>query len=902
MKLQLNITGKLVGYLLVAGIVPLLVYGVSAFQVARQIVIEQASDYNLRLASDVATYLQLYRAQVEDLAASVAGNDAIAAALNVVDQQTASTYDTLNAKAQMGYLLNNFVRVKGLVSIDLFSVKGKHFHIGDTLNASEIKMDTVQQMMRSGEIVQGASYWRGLEDNVNATSSYKKVIALTRLIPYYSPVTGTNQTVGLLVVNLNDSIFRDYFRTQAEHRGTRLMVTDRNNRLMYHENPDLIGLALAPELLVLAKDNIPTHQLMLDGEDVIVTTLPIPNMQGYLIFAAPLALQTTQVNRLAAAGLTLLLICLAGIGWLARHYAKTVVHPLRAVSDGFVQLRARPDRPHAALAVPEKQDEITALMKGFNAYIESLSIQRAADARLKQMEQSALENADILRAAIDAVDASFAVFDDQDRLVFCNEQFRPSAKASSDLQAAQPTFEQIIRADALQGIYPDSSGQLDAWVAARLTQHRSGHTDMEQKLSDGRWFRIVEKKTPGGHIVSFAIDITYLKNMHEAAQAANFAKSAFLANMSHEIRTPMNAIIGMANLLRLEGVSRKQSDRFDKIDIAAQHLLGIINNVLDLSKIEAGKFLLEETPVTLSELLANVRSILSERAKAKGLRLLIEIDYMPQRMLGDPTRLQQALINYATNAIKFTDKGVVTMRAFLQEETADWTRVRFEVEDSGIGIEPAVVARLFHVFEQADNSMTRKYGGTGLGLAITQRLAELMGGEAGVTSSVGVGSTFWFTAKLNNRTQEVPAKALASDMDPMTLIRQGYSGCRLLIADDESMNRDVVLGLLASVGLVVDAAADGEQAVMLAKLTNYAVIIMDLQMPHLNGLAATQQIRRLPGYQQTPIIALTANVYAEDKLLCQEVGMTHFLIKPFATDVFFRTLWLSLSAQAATEH
>jgi len=378
------------------------------------------------------------------------------------------------------------------------------------------------------------------------------------------------------------------------------------------------------------------------------------------------------------------------------------------------------------------------------------------------------------------------------------------------------------------------------------------------------------------------------------AEAANTAKSAFLANMSHEIRTPMNGIVGMANILRREGVTPKQAQRLDIIDKSAQHLLAIINDILDISKVEAGKFVLEEVPVALSSLLANVSSILSERAKAKGIRLVIETASLPPNLVGDPTRLQQAVLNYATNAIKFTETGAVTLRTFMQNETADSVLVRFEVTDSGIGITPEAMSRLFSAFEQADNSMTRKYGGTGLGLAITRRLAELMGGEVGADSTPGVGSTFWFTARLKKSAEALVKQATAS-LDAETLIRERYHGRRILVVDDEPINREVARIQLEAADLVVDAAEDGAEAITLAQETAYAAIFMDMQLPNVNGLEATRQIREFPGHRETPIIAMTANASGEDKALCYEAGMNDFLIKPIDPAALFATLLRSLS-------
>lgn len=378
----------------------------------------------------------------------------------------------------------------------------------------------------------------------------------------------------------------------------------------------------------------------------------------------------------------------------------------------------------------------------------------------------------------------------------------------------------------------------------------------------------------------------------EAQRSAN-AKAQFLANMSHELRTPMNGVLGMAHLLRLTKVTSQQVSLLDKMELSGRHLLGVINNILDVSKLDAGKFKLDEHDFRLDDLVRQVTSLIEDRVKSKGLSFEVDVEPLPSPLRGDSQRLAQALLNYLDNAVKFTSVGTIGMSCRVQEQTDVDCVLRFEVSDTGIGLSPEQRSRIFEAFEQADNSTTRAFGGTGLGLTIVRGIAEQLGGGAGVVSRSGAGSTFWLTARLG-KAHSQPTRQVQPEDATEALIRRDHAGKRILLVEDDEVNRELARLLLQAVGLNVVAVENGEQALKWAEEGEFALIMMDVQMPIMDGIEATIAIRKLPRHQNTPIVATTANAFAEDKQQCLDAGMDDFLAKPFDFHVMYRILlkWL----------
>ena len=570
-------------------------------------------------------------------------------------------------------------------------------------------------------------------------------------------------------------------------------------------------------------------------------------------------------------------------------------------------------RPRQPLPV-ERDDEIGKLAVAFNGLLKFIVDQEALLTRVAATEQ--------VRKILTYVPGMVFQYcqhpDGTGAFPFASEAVRELYGVSPQvLESSASSIRDLLVTEDRERFFMSlrlSATRMERWLVDYRIRSSDGrikwlHVDAVPELDEaGRivWYGFVTDVTATKaleheldkhrlHLEELVRDRTeQLEEARNIAESANRAKSTFLANMSHEIRTPLNAITGMAYLMHRTGVTPEQADRLNKIEAASSHLLEIINSILDLSKIDAGKLTLSAEAIQIEKLLANVVSIMSDRAASKGLRLNINLAARLPGVVGDGTRIQQALLNYVGNAIKFTAQGSVTIGVKVEADEGEHVRLCFEVQDTGIGIAPEVLGKIFNSFEQADSSTTREYGGTGLGLAITKRLAELMGGAVGVSSTPGVGSRFWFTALLG-KGEPSGTEPGAPDLDRAeAMLTEASQGKCVLLVEDEPTSQVVAEELLVAVGFLVDTADNGSEAVEMVERKAYDLILMDMQMPQMDGITATRCIRQLPGGQSVPILAMTANVFSDDKSNCLDAGMNDFLTKPVVPGVLYSTLlrWL----------
>ncbi len=491
------------------------------------------------------------------------------------------------------------------------------------------------------------------------------------------------------------------------------------------------------------------------------------------------------------------------------------------------------------------------------------------------------------REAMDAMPDGMACYDAEDRLVLWNQRYEEMIPELSPALKVGVSFREIIEIGLAQNLYSDALGRQAEWFQDRLESRKALTTTREQQLADGRWIRASDRLTAAGGIVTVCTDITDLKNdaralseARDIAESANSAKSLFLANMSHEIRTPLNGVIGVAQALARTPLSAQQEEMLELIQSSGHTLQVLLNDILDLARVESGRLELSHDPFHLGRAVREAAQLYQTSAEAKGLQFFVEIAEETDRwIVGDVVRVKQILTNLVSNAVKFTSSGFVSLTAAPGPDRGDRPTLRFSVEDTGIGFNSDTRDRLFSRFEQADGAITRRFGGSGLGLAISRQLAEMMGGYLDCESEPGGGSSFILTIPF--QAADTPAATtlidIASGDDDQARIR-------VLLADDHPVNRKVVEMILAEANVELTSVENGAEAVQACRDGDFDIILMDMQMPVMDGLTATREIRlheAAMGLARTPVVMLTANALAEHIASAEAAGADRHLAKPF---------------------
>ena len=699
---------------------------------------------------------------------------------------------------------------------------------------------------------------------------------------------------------------------EPEHYGALFAKANQSNRI--YQDDDFLALY----------EPIVATQIKMDELDreTGVVSAPVNRLGAVIIEISKVRLnkqkhQILLINLVVT--LLILMVTLMVALWAARRVTRPIMglsHAIRRIGEGNLDTRILPQ---------PKVLELNDLAAGINQMVQQLQQdrnileQRIAEAteELRKKSTEALRaSEDRLHEIIDVMPVALFVKDSASRIILMNHACEKQWGMSfADLQGTDASrffpAEQI--ADFLAK---------DKAVFAGRQKVEFEEVSWNAELKENRTVQTFKKPIfdPEGnplYLVGVSVDVTerkiseenlrklnenlemrierrtrQLSDAKEIAEVANRAKSEFIANMSHEIRTPMSSVLGMAQLALRAESNPRQRDYLKKIQLSGEHLLGIIDSILDFSKIEVGKLKIDAVDFELQVVIETLANLVAARAEEKNLAFVMDIDSsIPRYLHGDPLRLGQVLINFTNNAIKFTERGEIIVRAGLVTEKENHILLRFEVQDTGIGIDKKAMPKLFQAFQQGDSSTSRKYGGSGLGLAISKQLTMMMGGEVGVESEVGKGSTFWFTVLLvkgNN-------PGLLPEQEQKQESMAALHGARILLAEDSLFNQQVAFEFLKDAGAVVSVAGSGKEALDWLHIQQFDCVLMDMQMPVMDGLEATRLIRADASMAAIPVIAITANASKEDRDRCRAAGMNDFISKPFKSATLYATVanWLS---------
>ncbi|WP_208430890.1 PAS domain S-box protein [Methyloceanibacter caenitepidi] len=725
----------------------------------------------------------------------------------------------------------------------------------------------------------------------------------------------TGEVFGMIVINADA---QDYFRRMAAvlQRGQRLVVANADGDYLYHPDPALsFGFDLGERHLIQdaypglgdidpdtesvvvgadGKSQLHQKRIVIDGDrpDRFLTLGVIEAESG---LERQIGADTIRVI------LTAVAFILGGTA-LAVFWSRYMTRPLKEVTAAAVSLR-RGRRDVDLSGVRERNDETGDLARAFGAMADEISDRELA---LREQSKALIESNERLSDLNTQLSAVMQTA--PDGLIVIDEagivqSFNPAAERMFGYSKDE-VIGQNVRILMPEPYRREHDGYIRNYLDTGEGQIIGAGREVHALRKDGTTFPIelgvspmqvgdkqlflgmtsdisrkkaIERQREERFIARLKRSNEELALARTEAEAATIAKSEFLANMTHELRTPLNIIVGFAGLLAKSKGLRDEDRRFaNTIDSSSRALLALVNDILDFSSLEADAAQLHPVPFSMVRLVEEVAASVSLMAEEKNLTVKIERgNAVGEAHFGDPGRLHQVLLNLVNNAVKFTDKGTVTIALSAAEHSDSVQHLRIEVRDTGIGIDPERVETIFNRFTQANSSIHGRYGGTGLGLAISYRLVEMMGGKMGVESVEGKGTTVWFEITLPC----MAAQALADD-DRADEPQRSSSAARVLVVDDVDLNRDLVSALLEPEGYVISEAAGGAQAIEAVKTGNYDMVLMDVQMPDVDGLQATRTIRAMRGFEHLPIIAMTAQALASQWEKCREAGMSDHLPKP----------------------
>lgn len=1004
MRFQLNLTQKFIGFLLLTSILPLLWVGISSYQVARRILQAEAINYTGELIENQKDYLELQLQQIESLIANISNVDEI---IKVLDSKTTTdTYTNLATKARIGYILNGYTNLKGLVSIDIFTMHGAHYHVGDTLNISELRSAVKSRILaQTMQPQQRQIVWIGIEDNVNANSSAQKVITAAKLLTTTNPETLESEPIAILLVNYSIDYLYNHFKQSNLGEGSYLLVLDAQNRLIYHPDRRLAGTPINPSLVNLLSANRGTFVESIDGQNTLVSYVRSDLSNWIVLSLVPLDTLVAPAVAIGGATSLALLLSLPVILIAAWSVSTKIVKPIRQITQRFEQFQAGSLDWQTPLVVSRGQDEISELGKWFNAFLDSLAARQRAEEALTEgadRERGILRVVERMRQTLDLTQIFNTTTAELQQLLKCDQTviFRLNSAGEGTLVAESNAQEQkqLHKTSNVSNIVtdlcPENHPIIETWYQLDQTFNpahlqpdpKTGQAHNQRYIcvhdvydsgclppciqtlaalqvraylivpifqGDQLWgllagYQNTKPRTWDDAEINLVIHISSqlgialqqaellaqtqkqsadLEKAKDAAEAASRAKSEFLANISHELRTPLNAILGFSEVMGSDqDLSPEYQDYLAIINHSGQHLLALINDVLEMSKIEAGQITLNVDSFSLNYLLDSLEEMLHLKAVGKELTLIFERACdLPEYIAADESRLRQILLNLLGNAIKFTQTGHVILRVQAEQNSGQAgdrsaidnpsvtlspsLHLLFEVEDTGPGIAPEEMQHLFQPFVQTRTGQQLNEG-TGLGLAISHKFVKLMGGEMSVDTIVGQGSVFKFDiwadpadrsrASIPTITQQV---ATLAPNQPLY---------RILVIEDHWENRQLLTKLLVPLGFEVRTAQQGQEGVDIWEDWQPQLILMDLRMPLLDGYEATKLIRTKEkklammspassftksayrAQTQTPartvIIALTASAFEETRIEVLAAGCDDFLRKPIQRELLLAKL------------